>query len=143
MKHYIGIVHHDADSDSAWGITFPDLPGCVSAADNFEDLLDAAAEAVSLWLEVAEEEPEASSFDAVTAHEDAEGAISYLPVPVIDDGPAQRINITVPERLLNRIDRAAESAGTTRSGWIQTMASRAVQDRHNFPWHQKRLESAK
>lgn len=36
MKPYIGIVHQDAGS--AYGISFPDAPGCFSAADTLDDL---------------------------------------------------------------------------------------------------------
>ncbi len=51
MKPYIGVVHQHGDS--AYGITFPDAPGCFSAADTLEDLFVMADEALGLWLEVA------------------------------------------------------------------------------------------
>ena len=40
MKTYIALVHKDADS--AWGVSFPDLPGCFSAADTLDDVLPKA-----------------------------------------------------------------------------------------------------
>ena len=49
MKPYIGIVHKDPKS--AWGITFPDAPGCFSASDEIDDLFPNAAEALELWSE--------------------------------------------------------------------------------------------
>lgn len=49
MKPYIGIVHKDPDS--AYGISFPDAPGCFSAADEMDDLFAMAQEALSLWTE--------------------------------------------------------------------------------------------
>ena len=49
MKPYIGIVHRDGGS--AYGIAFPDAPGCFSAADSLDDLFGMAEEAVDLWLE--------------------------------------------------------------------------------------------
>lgn len=48
MKPYIGIVHRDANS--AYGISFPDAPGCFSAADSLDDLFGMADEALELWL---------------------------------------------------------------------------------------------
>ena len=48
MKPYIGIVHKD---DGAYGITFPDAPGCFSGADEIDDLFVMAREALSLWAE--------------------------------------------------------------------------------------------
>lgn len=49
MISYCGIVHKDGDS--AYGIFFPDLPGCFSAADAQEDLGANAIQAVTLWFE--------------------------------------------------------------------------------------------
>ncbi|MBA3517961.1 MAG: type II toxin-antitoxin system HicB family antitoxin [Rhizobiales bacterium] len=49
MKPYIGIVHKD--SESAYGITFPDAPGCFSAADEMDDLFVMADEAITAWMD--------------------------------------------------------------------------------------------
>jgi predicted RNase H-like HicB family nuclease len=49
MTHYIALVHKD--SDSAFGVQFPDVPGCFSAADSVDDLVGNAMEALSLWAE--------------------------------------------------------------------------------------------
>ena len=47
MKPYIGIVHKDPES--AYGISFPDAPGCFSAADELDDLFAMAEEAITAW----------------------------------------------------------------------------------------------
>jgi predicted RNase H-like HicB family nuclease len=49
MKTFIALVHKD--EDSAWGVSFPDLPGCFSAADTLADVLPQAGEALELWFE--------------------------------------------------------------------------------------------
>lgn len=49
MKEFIALVHKDAES--AYGVSFPDLPGCFSAADKEEDIEANAAEALTLWFE--------------------------------------------------------------------------------------------
>ena len=49
MTHYIALVHKDANS--AYGVTFPDLPGCFSAADEEQDLIANAIDALALWAE--------------------------------------------------------------------------------------------
>lgn len=49
MKPYIAIVHQEGDS--AYGVTFPDAPGCFSAADEIDDLFAMATEALELWAE--------------------------------------------------------------------------------------------
>ncbi len=54
MKPYIVIVHKDPES--AYGMTFPDAPGCFSAADELDDLFANAAEALELWTEGMQED---------------------------------------------------------------------------------------
>ena len=49
MRQYIGVVHKD--ENSAWGVHFPDVPGCFSAADELDELLPSATEALALHLE--------------------------------------------------------------------------------------------
>ena len=42
-RTYIGLVHKDAGSD--YGVSFPDLPGCVTAGATLEEAREMAAEA--------------------------------------------------------------------------------------------------
>ena len=51
-KYYLGIVEKDADS--AWGMWFPDMPGCFPAADDFDDLPRVAAEMLRQHVEALE-----------------------------------------------------------------------------------------
>jgi predicted RNase H-like HicB family nuclease len=46
---YIGLVHKDPDS--CYGMSFPDAPGCFSAADAASEIYPMAREALSLWLD--------------------------------------------------------------------------------------------
>lgn len=50
MKPYIVIVHKE--ENSAYGMTFPDAPGCFSAADEMDDIFAMATEAITGWTEV-------------------------------------------------------------------------------------------
>ena len=49
MTYYIGLVHKE--KDSAFGVQFPDVPGCFSAADDMDHVVSNATEALSLWAE--------------------------------------------------------------------------------------------
>jgi predicted RNase H-like HicB family nuclease len=44
------VVLH-SDDGRRYGVTVPDLPGCFSAGDTFDEALDSAAEAIALHLE--------------------------------------------------------------------------------------------
>ena len=49
MANYIGIL--EKEPTSLWGIWFPDLPGCVTAAEDAETCIAQASEALELWVE--------------------------------------------------------------------------------------------
>ncbi len=42
--------------------------------------------------------------------------------PAMLDDQVERVNITLPRRVLSRLDRAAKAAGETRSGYIARLA---------------------
>jgi predicted RNase H-like HicB family nuclease len=69
MRQYIALIHKDADSD--YGVSFPDLPGCVTAGVDLDDARRMAEEALSLHLDGLEEDgdpiPKPSSLEAVMA----------------------------------------------------------------------------
>jgi predicted RNase H-like HicB family nuclease len=51
MIHYVAIV--EEEEGKAVGVWFPDLPGCVSAGDSLDEAMTNAAEALTLWMDVA------------------------------------------------------------------------------------------
>ncbi|WP_239806957.1 type II toxin-antitoxin system HicB family antitoxin [Croceicoccus hydrothermalis] len=53
MKHFYAIVHKGRNS--AYGVEFPDLPGCFSAAGELCDVIRHAREALALWFDDAPE----------------------------------------------------------------------------------------
>jgi len=44
MPGYIALVHKD--EGTSYGVSFPDVPGCISAGDTFEDAVANAVEAL-------------------------------------------------------------------------------------------------
>ena len=87
MTHYIALVHKD--EGSAYGLTFPDLPGCFSAADDEHDLVPNASEAIALWGED-QPLPTPSGIEALRVREDVsaelrDGAfLLAVPAPVAE-----------------------------------------------------------
>jgi predicted RNase H-like HicB family nuclease len=47
---YIALVHKD--NGTSYGVSFPDLPGCISAGDTFEEAIDNAAVALAGHLAI-------------------------------------------------------------------------------------------
>jgi predicted RNase H-like HicB family nuclease len=49
QRQYIALIHKDPDSD--YGISFPDLPGVISAGKTLNEAREMGAEALALRLE--------------------------------------------------------------------------------------------
>ena len=49
QHHYIALIHKDADS--GYGVSFPDVPGVVTAADTLDQALAEAAAVLSFAFE--------------------------------------------------------------------------------------------
>jgi predicted RNase H-like HicB family nuclease len=114
---------------TAWGVVVPDLPGCFSAGDTMEEALIQAEEAVTAWIETALDAgqaiPQPSAIDTLrAAHPEFEGWLwSLVKIdPAMLDNTLERVNISLPRRVLHRLDARARSAGETRSGFIARMA---------------------
>ncbi|MBB2159366.1 type II toxin-antitoxin system HicB family antitoxin [Gluconacetobacter sacchari] len=127
--HYPIVIERGSDTE-AYGVIVPDLPGCFSAGDAFEEAVSNAAEAIALWVEDAidqgKEVPRPSSLDALRARPDWAGPEwiwGFASVdPALFDDTTERVNITLPRRILARLDSRAKDAGETRSGFIAKMA---------------------
>lgn len=130
MKYFYAIVHKDPDS--AFGVHFPDLPGCHSAADDMEDVLPNAIEAMELWLED-QPEPEASSVATIregAAQDLAEGAFLIAVPRMTVAGKLARVNLSLDMGTLAAIDAAAGARKLTRSAFLAEAARNEIQGRH-------------
>lgn len=118
MTHVVALIHEE---DGVFGISFPDFPGCVSTADNLDDVMARGATALTFHVEGMVEDGEAlpvlRSAEAIRRTEDVEGAI-IAAVPVDLPGRSVRVQITMDEHLLAALDRSASASGATRSGKI-------------------------
>jgi predicted RNase H-like HicB family nuclease len=120
LRQYIGLIRKDTNSD--YGVNFPDFPGCVTAGRTLDEALAMSAEALALHIEGlagdGEAVPEASSLEAVMADPDNRDGVAIL-VPVASPvAKTMRVNITLPEDVLNAIDHYSENHGLTRSGFL-------------------------
>ena len=130
MANYIAIVHKETKSD--FGVSFPDFPGCITAGKNIDEAKDMAQEALTLhihgMLEDGEQLPDPSRLEEIMSDPDYANAIAYLVVSVPDAKPRTvRVNVTVPEMILKKIDAAAKKRGMSRSSFLVHAAQTAIQ----------------
>jgi predicted RNase H-like HicB family nuclease len=113
----------------AFGVVVPDLPGCFSAGDTMDEALTNAEEAIAAWIDAAldagTEIPQPSDIDALRKAHKAYRSWVWALVkvdPAMLDDTLERVNISLPRRVLHRLDAQAKAAGETRSGFIARMA---------------------
>jgi len=123
------IAIEPGDETQAFGLVVPDLPGCFSAGDTLDEALSNAEEAVVAWIDTMldreEAIPQPSAIDSLRlTHPEFAGwvwAVVSVDPARLDD-KIERVNITLPRRVLARLDAAARAAGETRSGYIARIA---------------------
>ena len=127
MKYPIAI---EPDGDKlTWGVIVPDLPGCFSAADSgIDEAIENAKAAIELWIESAldagQDIPKPSPITELQKKKEFKGyiwAIAEIDPALLSDD-IERVNISLPKRVLARLDAKARSAGENRSAFIAHMA---------------------
>ncbi len=125
------VVLH-TDDGVRYGVTVPDLPGCFSAGNSFDEALDSVVEAIDLHLEGLTEDggdiPMPHPISEHRANPDyAQGVWAAVEVDASRyEGKAEKINITLPRRLLTKIDAYVKAKGETRSGFLANAARAAI-----------------
>lgn len=125
-------VYVHKDEGSAYGLTFPDFPGCFSAADELAGLPRMAQEAVELHFD-----GEAFDIPAPSVPEQWHGDDRFqggywmlidIDLAKIRSTPV-RLNISLPEYLVRQIDDYAKAHHQTRSGFLARAAEEAMRAR--------------
>jgi predicted RNase H-like HicB family nuclease len=130
---YPVVIHKDPESD--YGVSVPDLPGCFSAGATLDEALQEAVEAIETHLEGmlldGESIPSPKSIEDHQGNPDyAEGIWALVTVDITKlSGKTRRVNVTLPERVLNVMDKYAADHGGTRSGLIAEAAIEYIASR--------------
>lgn len=126
MNYVVAI--EPGDKKHAFGVAVPDLPGCYSAGDTLDEAMANAREAIELWLETVIDDglpvPQPKPLAVLQANPEYAGwiwAVIAVDLASLSD-KVERINITLPARVLRRIDQAAKQAGETRSAYLARRA---------------------
>lgn len=96
--------------DSSFGIRVPDIPGCFSGRDNYQDAIESVREAIDAHIELVEDGeafPEATSVENWLADPDYTGVVWALMDADVTRlmGKAEKINVMLPSLLIHRIDQ--------------------------------------
>lgn len=136
MPNYIAVVHKEPAGD--YGVSFPDFPGCITTGKTIDEAKDLAYEALLLHLEGMREDgepvPAPTNLEDIVADPENADAVAFLVVSVPDaPGKAKRINITIPEETLRRVDAAAKRRGLSRSSFLTRAAQEVIEHEGRNP----------
>jgi predicted RNase H-like HicB family nuclease len=129
MANYIAVVHKDSKSD--FGVSFPDFSGCITAGNSIDEAKDMVHEALSLhikgMMDDGEKIPVPSKLENIIDDPDYSDAAAILIVSVSESKyRSVRVNITVPEDMLRKIDTVAKKRGMSRSSFLVHAAQNAI-----------------
>ena len=125
------VIHKD--ETSSYGVTVPDLPGCFSGGESYEESIASAHEAVACHIEGllmdGESIPERKSIDLHQGNQYYKNGVwALIDVDVSRlSSKTVRVNITMPSRVLTIIDEAAARERESRSGLLTRAALQFVE----------------
>ena len=134
MKNYIALFEYE-DGKDGFSVVFPDIPGCFSAGDNYDDAFRMAHEALAFHLDGLKNDditiPEPRTLEKIKSEwnewKEWENNYSFLVVPITVFPASERsirVNIMLPEVTLRRIDAVSKN----RSAFLATAAQRFLDD---------------
>ena len=121
----------ESEKGKAFAVEVPDLPGCFSAGDDLDEALENAREAVAFHIEglldagLPVPKPRTLvEHSGKRCYSGRTWAVVQVDLAALS-GKARRLNITLPERVVRRLDAAAAKRGETRSGFLARLAVQA------------------
>ncbi len=122
-------IYVHKDPGSAYGATFPDFPGCFAAADDLQSLPRAAQEAAEAHFG-GDDDPIPAPSSPETWADDQDYTGGFWMLVEVDlskvRAKAIRLNISLNEGLVHRIDAAAKARGQSRSAFLAQAAEREM-----------------
>ena len=125
---YVALIDGKA---GAYGVSFPDLPGCAAMGKSIDDAMNNAAASLRDWVEVAEESgakvPAPRAAEAVRRDREVKEALTtgaqLASVPLVrETGKPVKANLSLDSGVLAALDREADRRNLTRSALIELMA---------------------
>jgi predicted RNase H-like HicB family nuclease len=126
MVAVVGLVHaHHGE----FGLTVPDFPGLVGGGATMTEAVERGRVGLRMLADLLHqrgvEMPNLRGIDQIRADptlaEELEGA-AFVILDVDLPGKVVRLNITMDDRLLSQVDRAAKALGESRSAFLATAA---------------------
>jgi predicted RNase H-like HicB family nuclease len=118
IKKYIAVINKE--NGKQYDVIFPDFLGCVTVGKNLEEAKEMAQEALQFhvdgMLQDGEDLPKTKTLDEIKKK--YKKAEIFLVVAVKIKTKATRINISIDEKLLRKLDKFLLNSNETRSSFF-------------------------
>jgi len=131
--NYVAVIHKE--DDSCYGVTIPDLEGCISAGDTMDEAIRNAQDAISFHLEGLAEDgiyaPMATPIEILRKNPDYdEASVSWAFIDMDVSaflGKTEKATVTLPKSLIKKIDLiVASGKAKSRSSFLADAAVQAI-----------------
>ena len=128
MSRYVALIDGKA---GAYGVVFPDLPGCAAMGKTMDEALENAGDALRDWIEVTEENgakiPPPRSLETLRRDPDVKRALAegagLATVPLVrETGKPVKANLSIDSGVLAAMDEEARRRNLTRSAFVEMLA---------------------
>ncbi|MGD0867248.1 MAG: type II toxin-antitoxin system HicB family antitoxin [Rhizomicrobium sp.] len=128
MPRYVGLIEGKA---RAYGVVFPDLPGCTAMGKTMDDALGNACEALRDWVVVTEEGggkiPRPRNLETLRREPDVRKALAdgagLATIPLVrETGKPVKANLSIDSGVLAAMDEEAARRSLTRSAFVEMLA---------------------
>lgn len=130
MKEVSYAAAFERQPEGGYTATFPDVPGAIAEGEDFEDAWRNAREALELVLEAHIENgdslPSQHPWEVIVAM--ATPGVHVQLVTAAAPTKAVRINVTMDEGLLDRLNRRTEATGQSRSAYIANAVRKQLRE---------------
>ncbi len=126
-RSYIAVIHKNKSSD--YGVIFPDFAGCITAGKTLEEAKNMAFEALQFHIDGMVEDKETIPEVVLTLDEikkQNKKAEAFLIIDAKIPVKAARINVSIDEKLLRKLDKYLEESNFSRSSFFADAARKAV-----------------
>lgn len=125
---YVALIHKDTNSD--YGVSFPDFPGCITAGSSIMEARAMAQDALPFHIEGMIEDgyeiPSPSPIEEILKERENRDAIAFLISVSTPQDKYVRVNITMPESLLKEATEYARDHGHSRSAFFVEAVKNAI-----------------
>ncbi|HTQ12232.1 MAG TPA: type II toxin-antitoxin system HicB family antitoxin [Rhizomicrobium sp.] len=127
VHRYIALIDGKA---GAYGVTFPDLPGCAAMGKTMDDALSNAAEALRDWAAVTEEGggkvPRPHNLEALRRDPQVKAVLAsgagLATVPLVrETGKPVKANLSIDSGVLAAMDEEAQRRSLTHSAFVEML----------------------